>query len=131
MFEISSRPRPLMHCPKEKLCRARPRKAAKRKGSLTNGWGSKFGSPVKPIASDRNDAPIKMRAIIAEVRVAPIKLAEKLSQLSERCANASNNAPTTPTAAASVAVAQPKYIEPITVVTNAICAPRASSTDAR
>ena len=41
------------------------------------------GSPVKPIASERNAAPARIRAIIADVRVAPIRLAVKVDQLSE------------------------------------------------
>ena len=42
---------------------------------------------------------------MAEVRVAPIRLSVKVPQFSERCEAASTSAPSTPKAAASVAVA--------------------------
>ena len=58
------------------------------------------------------------------MRVAPIRLAKKVSRVSERCTSASASAPMTPTAAASVAVAQPKYIDPITMKTSAITGAR-------
>ena len=75
------------------------------------------GKPVNPMDSDKNAAPIKISAIMAEVRVAPIKLSRRASHDKERWKAARISAPITPTAAASVAVAQPKYIEPITAKT--------------
>ena len=54
----------------------------------------------------------------------PIRLAKKVSKVSDRCTSASDSAPITPTAAASVAVAQPKYIEPMTMKTSAITGAR-------
>jgi hypothetical protein len=72
------------------------------------------GSPVKPMASARKAAPARIRAIMHEVRVAPSRLSTKERQVSEPCAAASTSEPTTPMAAASVAVARPTYIEPMT-----------------
>ena len=43
-------------------------------------WASARGRPVKPMASDRKAAPDRMSAIIAEVRVAPIRLSMKVCQ---------------------------------------------------
>ncbi len=63
------------------------------------------GRPVKPIDSDRNAAPARISAIIAEVRVAPIRLSVKVDQLREPWEAASSSPPITPNAAASVAVA--------------------------
>ncbi len=76
------------------------------------------GNPVKPIESDRNAAPIKIKAIIAEVRVAPMRLSKNAEAVKERWKIANVSEPRTPTAAASVAVAQPKYMEPMTENTN-------------
>ena len=76
------------------------------------------GSPVKPMASDRKAAPMRIKAIMAEVRVAPSSDWLKLSQVKERCAPARSSAPITPKAAASVAVAKPRYIEPMTSSTS-------------
>src|SRR5699024_5349394 len=69
------------------------------------------------MASVRKAAPASNRAIMADVRVAPIRLAAKVSQVSERCSVEMTSAPTTPTAAASVAVAMPAYMDPITRMT--------------
>ena len=55
-----------------------------------------------------------------EVRVAPFRLAKNVSLVSDRWPAASTRAPITPNDAASVAVAQPRYIEPITNETNRI-----------
>ncbi len=57
------------------------------------------GRPVKPMDSDRNAAPARMRATIAEVRVAPIRLSPKVFQVSEPCPAASASEPMTPRAA--------------------------------
>ena len=65
------------------------------------------GTPVKPIATVRNDAPVRMKAIMHEVRIAPITLAEKVFQLSEREAADRISEPTTPSAADSVGEAMP------------------------
>ena len=51
---------------------------------------------------------------MADVRVAPIKLSENVLQLRDPCPAARTNEPITPMAAASVAVARPAYIDPIT-----------------
>ena len=56
---------------------------------------------------------------MAEVRIAPIRLSRKLSQVRDRCAAASTRAPITPIAAASVAVAYPRYIDPMTTMMSA------------
>ena len=61
---------------------------------------------------------------MADVRVAPIKLWMNVFQFKEPCAAAKIKAPTTPTDAASVAVAHPKYIEPITAMTREITGSR-------
>ena len=70
--------------------------------------------------SERKAAPIRMSAIIAEVRTAPISEAAKARADSEPWLAASSNEPMTPNAAASVAVATPAYIEPITALTSTI-----------
>ncbi len=72
------------------------------------------GNPVNPIASVRAVAPIRINAIIAEVLVAPSKLSMKVCLVSEPCTAARMNAPITPMEAASVAVAQPPYMDPMT-----------------
>ena len=73
-----------------------------------------LGNPVKPMANDKNVEPAKINAIIHEVFVAPnnedlnvstVKLFWKYERI---------KAPTTPSDAASVAVAIPVYIDPIT-----------------
>ena len=66
--------------------------------------------------SDRKAAPASIRAIIAEVRVAPIKLSVKVRHEREPCVAASKSPPITPNAAASVAVANPRYMDPMTMV---------------
>ena len=73
-----------------------------------------LGNPVKPMDIVKNAPPAKMKAIIHEVFVAPIKLAKNVLKFKEPCKDARDKAPTTPKAAASVGVAQPMYIEPIT-----------------
>ena len=83
-----------------------------------------LGRPVKPIDSDKNAAPIRIKAIMADVLVAPIRLTENVDQLRDPWAADSIKAPTTPTAAASVAVANPKYIDPMTTQTNPITGTR-------
>ena len=65
------------------------------------------GMPVKPIAIDRNAAPTRMKLIMHEVRIAPIRLAEKVARVSVPEAAASASAPRTPMVAASVGVATP------------------------
>ncbi len=55
--------------------------------------------------SVRNAAPIRMKATMAEVRTAPIRLSVKLAQFRLPCAAARISAPITPMAAASVGVA--------------------------
>jgi len=48
--------------------------------------------------------------------VAPIRLSVNVDQFSEPCMAASTSAPMTPMAAASVAVAMPRNIDPMTAV---------------
>ena len=57
---------------------------------------------MKPIDSFRKAAPARISAIIAEVRIAPIRLSRKLCQFSEPWNSASVREPMTPMAAASV-----------------------------
>ena len=73
-----------------------------------------LGRPVNPIAKDKNVEPANMNAIIHEVLVAPnkddlnvsnVKLFWKYDRIKD---------PTTPKEAASVAVAIPVYIDPMT-----------------
>jgi len=64
--------------------------------------------------SDKNAAPARISAIIAEVRVAPMRLSVKVLQLSDPWPAARVSEPITPKAAASVAVANPIYIDPMT-----------------
>ena len=73
-----------------------------------------LGNPVKPIDIVKNAPPARMNAIMHEVLVAPIKLAKNVLKFNEPSKVAQDKAPTTPNAAASVGVAQPMYIEPIT-----------------
>ena len=75
-----------------------------------------LGNPVKPIDIVKNAPPARMNAIMHEVLVAPIKLAKNVLKFNEPCKVAKDKAPTTPNAAASVGVAQPMYIEPITKI---------------
>ncbi len=66
-----------------------------------------LGSPVKPIAKDKNVEPANMNAIIHDVLVAPNKDNLKVFLL-RVCWNQDKvKAPTTPSDAASVAVAIP------------------------
>ena len=46
---------------------------------------SERGKPVKPIDNDKKDAPIRINAIIAEVRVAPSRLSINVELDSEPC----------------------------------------------
>jgi hypothetical protein len=59
------------------------------------------------MASVRKAAPARISAIMQYRRVAPSSESRKVAQFSERCAADSTSEPTTPTAAASVAVATP------------------------
>ncbi len=73
-----------------------------------------LGNPVKPIDIVKNAPPARINAIMHEVFAAPIKLAKNVLKFRDRCKVAKDKAPTTPNAAASVGVAQPMYIDPIT-----------------
>ena len=66
------------------------------------------------IWKDKKEEPASMNAIIQEVFVAPNKEFLNVSQLKLFCKKDNNSAPKTPKEAASVAVAMPEYIEPIT-----------------
>ena len=57
--------------------------------------------------SVRNAAPARISAIMQYRRVAPSNASMKVFRFSEPCRPDSTNAPTTPMAAASVAVATP------------------------
>jgi hypothetical protein len=59
------------------------------------------------MARVRKAAPARISAIMQYRRVAPISDSRKVAQFSERCTADSASEPTTPTAAASVAVAKP------------------------
>src|SRR5882762_11415228 len=65
------------------------------------------GIPVNAMHEERKLAPARMNRIMHERRVAPIRLALKVDQLSPPDHHAMTIAPSTPYAAASVAVAQP------------------------
>src|SRR5436190_20404123 len=65
------------------------------------------GMPVNAMHEERKLAPARMKRIMHERRVAPIRLAEKEDQLRPPDHHAMTSAPSTPYAAASVAVAQP------------------------
>ena len=73
-----------------------------------------LGNPVNPIAKDKNVEPAKIKAIIQEVLVAPSKEDLKVFNVKLFWKYDNINAPTTPSEAASVAVAIPVYIDPIT-----------------
>ena len=73
-----------------------------------------LGSPVNPIASDKNDEPAKIKAIMQDVLVAPSKDFLKVSKVKLFWKYESIKEPTTPRDAASVAVAIPVYIDPMT-----------------
>jgi len=66
------------------------------------------------MALARNSAPHRIRPIIEQVRMVESSARFMLCQLSERCTPATTSAPPTPMAAASVTLASPEYIEPIT-----------------
>ena len=63
--------------------------------------------PVKPMATVVKAAPAMMKASMQEVLVACIRLSWKLRQLKVPVSPARMSAPSTPTPAASVAVAKP------------------------
>ena len=65
------------------------------------------GMPVKPMATVRNEAPVRMKAIMHEVRIAPITLLVKASRVSDPPASEIASEPTTPSTADSVGVAMP------------------------
>src|SRR2546421_11860829 len=65
------------------------------------------GMPVNAMHEERKLAPARMKRIMHERRVAPIALAENEAQLRPPDHHAMTSAPSTPDAAASVAVAQP------------------------
>ena len=73
-----------------------------------------LGRPVKPIAKDKKVEPAKINAIIHEVLVAPNKDDLNVSKVKLFWKYDRIKAPTTPKEAASVAVAIPVYIDPIT-----------------
>ena len=58
--------------------------------------------------SVKNAAPAKIKAIMQYSRVPPSKLSLKVAQLSEPCTPEMTSEPSTPMAAASVAVATPE-----------------------
>src|SRR6185312_3486974 len=65
------------------------------------------GMPVNAMQEERKLAPARMKRIMHDRRVAPIRLARKFDQVSPPDHHAMASAPSTPYAAASVAVAQP------------------------
>ena len=69
---------------------------------------SSRGMPVNPMAVDKKAAPAKINDTITLVRVAPKTLSIKFCLVIEPVKSAMSRAPTTPTAAASVAVAMPR-----------------------
>src|SRR5699024_1808752 len=75
---------------------------------------SERGMPENPMADVRKEAPAIMNAIMHDVRIAPYKLSRNPSQERPPDTKAIINAPTTPREAASVAVATPIYIDPMT-----------------
>ena len=66
--------------------------------------------PVKAMQEDKNAAPPRMNKIMHDNRVAPIRLSRNDIQFRPPLAAAIANEPSTPNAAASVAVAQPATI---------------------
>ena len=79
-----------------------------------------LGSPVKPIARERKLEPARTNAIMHDVFVAPNKDSLNVCIVKLFCKYDKNSAPTTPRDAASVAVAIPVYIDPITANINII-----------
>src|SRR5436190_10033643 len=65
------------------------------------------GMPVNAMQEERKLAPARMKRIMQESRVAPIRLALKFAHVRPPDHQAITSAPSTPYAAASVAVAQP------------------------
>src|SRR5918999_10023 len=74
---------------------------------------SAFGIPVNAMHEARNAAPARMKRIMQESLVAPMRLAQNVRRSSPPEAHAIASAPTTPKAADSVAVAQPITITQI------------------
>ena len=72
--------------------------------------------PVSAIALVRKAAPARMNMIMQESRVAPIRLSLKLFHVRVRVTAARMSDPSTPKPAASVAVAQPINMVPITAM---------------
>ena len=66
-----------------------------------------LGIPVKPIDTDKKAAPVRMKAIIQDVTVAPIRLSFNMLIERDLFDHASMTEKTTPTAAASVGDAIP------------------------
>ena len=62
----------------------------------------------------KNKAPSKISPIIEQVRTVDSRARPRLRQLIKPCATEMAKAPATPTAAASVTLARPLYIEPMT-----------------
>src|SRR2546422_1990341 len=65
------------------------------------------GMPVNAMHEERNLAPARMNMIMQDRRVAPIRLSQNVCRLSPPDHQEMASAPSTPYAAASVAVAQP------------------------
>ena len=84
------------------------------KPSAATPSASAAGIPVSAIALVRKAAPARMNMIMQDSRVAPPRLSRKLRQDSVPVTAASSRLPATPNAAASVAVAQPANMLPIT-----------------
>src|SRR6267142_2216409 len=76
------------------------------------------GMPVNAMQEERKLAPARMKRIMQERRVAPIRLEENDSQFNPPDHPAMMIAPSTPYAAASVAVAQPITITQTTKTIN-------------
>src|SRR5215210_7037356 len=68
---------------------------------------SAFGIPVNAMHEERKDAPASMNMIMHDSRVAPMRLCQNVVRLSPPDHQAIASEPSTPYAAASVAVAHP------------------------
>src|SRR3954466_7704907 len=75
--------------------------------SIPTHSASALGMPVNAMQELRNEAPAKMNMIMHDRRVAPIRLCQNVWRLSPPDHHAMTSEPSTPYAAASVAVAQP------------------------
>src|SRR3954465_4350477 len=71
---------------------------------------SSLGIPVNAMHEERKLAPARMNMIMQERRVAPMRLSQNVSRDRPPVHHAMISAPSTPEAAASVAVAQPMTI---------------------